>query len=110
MKKYLLPILIAGAGAVIFFTMKGKGKNNEVTKANIDENEEIKSTPKKPTTKNNLNSKLKNLNVNSIINKVSKGAAIISKFSKKKKANKKTNTNSIPSPYQPKAKAPIKFY
>jgi ABC-type Na+ efflux pump permease subunit len=110
MKKYLLPILIAGAGAVIFFTMKKK-------KEDTDKIEDVQDTPIQSTPrKKSLKSKVKDFDINSAVNKISnlasKGKKIIAKRKIKKKSKKAVaqNIKLLPSPLQPKAKEPIKFF
>ena len=108
MKKYLLPILLAGAGAVVFFTLKGK-------KDKIEEIPEETDTPPKGKKKPIKGKKkpLKGLNINNVIDKVSKGKVLINKIKGKikgKRKPKKGKSNLPPSPLQPKAKAPVKFY
>jgi|688.fasta_scaffold263334_1 hypothetical protein len=108
MKKYLLPILIAGAGAVIFFTMKKK-------KDDTDKIEDVQDTPIQSTPrKKKLKSKVKDFDINKAVNKVSnlasKASTIIKKLPKRKKKVVKKKSTLPPSPLQPKAKAPVKFF
>jgi ABC-type Na+ efflux pump permease subunit len=114
MKKYLLPILIAGAGAVIFFTMKKK--KDDTDKFEDVQDTPIQSTPRKKSLKSKVKDKLKDFDINSAVNKISnlasKGKQIIAKRKIKKKSKKavKQNIKLPPSPLQPKAKEPVKFY
>jgi hypothetical protein len=113
MKKYLLPILLAGAGAVVFFTLKGKKDKETET-----DNEESTSTSKpkgkpKGKPKNPKKKPLKGLNINNVIDKISKGKTLINKIKGKikgKRKPKKGKSTLPPSPLQPKAKEPVKFY
>lgn len=108
MKKNLIPILLAGAGAVIFFIMRKKKDVSPIEE--IDETKEATFTtkPKKKT------SSKKGLDVNKAINnlsklKSSKAGQIVQKAVKKKLAKKKskvTPTNFI-TPQQ--VKKPVPF-
>jgi hypothetical protein len=104
MKKYLLPLIIAGAGAVIFFTMKGKKDE-----ANKEVSEVEDKQPTQTKTKSKIKSKLKDFDVNKAISKVSN---LANKFKTKRKSKKavKQNIKLPPSPLQPQTKAPFKFY
>lgn len=111
MKKNLIPILLVGAGAVIFFIMKKKKDVSPIEE--IDETKEATFTtkPKKKATAG------KSLDVNKAINnlsklKNSKGGQIVQKAIKKKLAEKKAkkSSNTFVAPLQPKAKEPIKFF
>ena len=108
MKKNLIPILLAGAGAVIFFIMRKKKDVSPIEE--IDETKEATFTtkPKKKAPAK------KGLDVNKAINnlsklKNSKGGQIVQKAVKKKLAKKKskvTPTNFI-KPQQ--VKKPVPF-
>lgn len=99
MKKYLIPILIAGAGVAVFFSMKKKSnKIDEVT----EPEETIKPIKKRKTA-------LKSLDVDSVIKKISTGFSKVEKFIPKNKKKKKTKGNTFISPLQPKPQTP-KFY
>jgi hypothetical protein len=106
MKKNLLPIILAGAGAVIFFIMKKKKDVSVIEK--FDENQEaiLDTKPKKKS-----KPKTQSFDVNKTINKIStlatKGKKIVSKIKKKKKVKP---SNTFISPLQPKPKQPTKFF
>ena len=111
MKKNLIPILLAGAGAVIFFIMRKKKDVSPVEQ--FDETKEATFTtkPKKKAPAK------KSLDVNKAINnlsklKNSKGGQIVQKAVKKKLAQKKSkkSSNTFVAPLKPKAKAPVKFF
>jgi hypothetical protein len=112
MKKNLLPILLAGAGAVIFFIMKKNKKEDNVTKLDqFSETDEAQFTTKPKKVKS-----IKSLDVNKAINnlsklKNSKGAQIVKKAVKKKLAKKKgtKSTSTFISPLQPQKKQ-VKFF
>ena len=110
MKKNLLPILLAGAGAVIFFIMRKKKEVSPIEE--LDETKEATFTTK-PKKKS---SKLKSFDINKAITNVSKlknskGAQIVKKAVKKKLAQKKSKSKTQPfiAPLQPKKKQ-TKFF
>ena len=115
MKKNLLPILLAGAGAVIFFIMKKKKQEDTPTKLDqFSETDEAQFTTKP---KKSLKSKVKSFDINKAITNVSKlknskGAQIIKKAVKKKLAKKKGTKpkNTFIAPLQPKKPEPFKFF
>jgi len=110
MKKNLLPILLAGAGAVIFFIMRKKKEVSPIEE--LDETKEAQLTTKP---KKKLSSK-KGFDINKAITNVSKlknskGAQIVKKVVKKKLAKKKSKSKPQPfiAPLQPKKKQ-TKFF
>jgi hypothetical protein len=115
MKKNLLPILLAGAGAVIFFIMKKKKEVSPIEE--LDETQEATFTTKPKKKPSSIKSKLKSFDINKAITNVSKlknskGAQIVKKAIKKKSVKKKgkKSTNTFVAPLQPKAKTPTKFF
>ena len=108
MKKNLIPILLAGAGAVIFFIMRKKKDVSSIEE--IDETKEATFTtkPKKKAPAK------KGLDVNKAINnlsklKSSKAGQVVQKAIKKKLAKKKSSNsaNTFIKPTQ--LKKPVPF-
>jgi len=114
MKKNLIPIILAGAGAVILFIMTKKKKTSAIEE--FDETQETTFTTKPKKKPSSIKSKLKDFDINKAITNVSKlknskGAQIIKKAIKKKSAKKKGTKSTQPfiSPLQPKKKQ-TKFF
>jgi hypothetical protein len=114
MKKNLLPILLAGAGAVIFFIMRKKKEVSPIEE--LDETKEAQLTTKPKKKASAIKSKLKSFDINKAITNVSKlknskGAQIVKKVVKNKLAKKKSKSKTQPfiAPLQPKKKQ-TKFF
>ena len=110
MKKNLLPILLAGAGAVIFFIMRKKKEVSPIEELDETKEATFSSKPKKKSPSK------KSFDINKAITNVSKlknskGAQIVKKAVKKKLAQKKSKSKTQPfiAPLQPKKKQ-TKFF
>jgi hypothetical protein len=112
MKKNLLPILLAGAGAVIFFIMKKKKDVNVIEQ--LDETKEATFTTKPKKKAAAIKSKLKSFDINKAITNVSKlknskGAQIVKKAIKKKSAKKKSKVTPTNFVKPSQLKKPVPF-
>jgi len=110
MKKNLIPILLAGAGAVIFFIMRKKKEVSPVEE--IDETKEATFTTK-PKKKEPAK---KSFDINKAITNVSKlknskGGQIVQKAVKKKLAQKKSKNKTLPNTFvkPSQLKKPVPF-
>ena len=113
MKKNLIPIILAGAGAVIFFIMRKNKKTSPIEEFDETKEAVLITTPKKSIPKK---SKLKSFDINKAISNVSKlksskAGQIVKKVVKKKSAQKKSKSKTQPfiAPLQPKKKQ-TKFF
>jgi hypothetical protein len=114
MKKNLIPIILAGAGAVIFFMMTKKKKTSAIEEFDETKEATFSTTPKQKSSA--IKSKLKSFYINKAISNVSKlknskAGQIVKKVVKKKLAKKKSKSKTQPfiAPLQPKKKQ-TKFF